>query len=66
MTADVDRCVTCGDVAVVGTVVEIHAESALVEVDGRREEVDVSLVMPVARGEALLCHAGIALQRVSA
>jgi hydrogenase maturation factor len=36
----------------------------VVEVDGRPELVDVSLVTPVGEGELLLCHAGIALQRV--
>ena len=66
MTPDADRCITCGDVAVVGIVLEVCAESALVDVGGRSEEVDVSLVAPVSQGEPLLCHAGIALQRVTA
>ena len=66
MTPDPDRCVTCGDVAVVGRVVEVASETAVIDVGGRREEVDISLVAPVSRGEPLLCHAGIALQRVSA
>jgi hydrogenase maturation factor len=66
MRLDADRCTTCGDVAVVGIVVEVRDEAAVVDVDGRPEEVDVSLVMPVAPGDPLLCHAGIALQRVTA
>jgi hypothetical protein len=41
MTPDADTCITCGDVAVVGRVVELGPH-----------------------GERLLCHAGIALQRV--
>ena len=65
MTLDADACVTCGDVAVVGRVVEVGAHTAVVDVDGQREVVDTSLVIPVAHGERLLCHAGIALQRVS-
>jgi hydrogenase maturation factor len=66
VTIEPDRCVTCGDVAVVGRVLEVRGDSAVVDVEGRRDEVDISLVAPVARGEPLLCHAGIALQRVSA
>jgi hydrogenase maturation factor len=66
VTAEPERCVTCGDTAVVATVVEVDGETAVVEVDGRREAVGIELVSPVAAGEALLCHAGIALQRVPA
>ena len=61
-----ERCLTCGDTAVVATVVEVDGDTALVEADGKRERVGVELVAPVAPGEALLCHAGIALQRVEA
>lgn len=64
MTLEPDSCVTCGDAAVVATVVEVRGHTAVVEVDGRREEVAVELVAPVARGEQLLCHAGIALERL--
>jgi hydrogenase maturation factor len=64
MTPDADTCITCGDVAVVGRVVELGPHTAVVDVDGRCEVVDTSLVIPVAYGERLLCHAGIALQRV--
>jgi len=61
---DVCSCITCGDVAIVARVVELRGQSALVECDGAREEVAVELVAPVELGEQLLCHAGVALERV--
>ncbi|HZO97934.1 MAG TPA: HypC/HybG/HupF family hydrogenase formation chaperone [Gaiellaceae bacterium] len=64
MTPEPGTCVTCGDVAVAATVVEVDGDSALVEAGGVRERVGVELVAPVAPGETLLCHAGIALQRL--
>lgn len=64
MSVDRETCITCGDVAVTATVVEVDGDTAVVEVDGQRESVGIDLVAPVAPGEMLLCHAGIALQRV--
>jgi len=60
------ECLTCGDVAVVATVVEVQGDTAVVEVDGSREEVGVELVAPVEPGERLVCHAGIAIARAAA
>jgi hydrogenase maturation factor len=57
-------CITCGDAAVMAVVLEVTGDTAVVEIDGRREEVGVDLVAPVVPGDALLCHAGIALQHV--
>ncbi len=57
-------CLTCGDVAVEARVVEVVGDTAVVEVEGRREHVAVELVAPVAAGEILLCHAGIAIRKV--
>ena len=59
-----DSCITCGDVAVAARVLAIDGISATVDVDGAREQVDIELVAPVAVGEMVLCHAGIALQRL--
>jgi hydrogenase maturation factor len=59
------ECLTCGDVAVEARVLEVGGDTALVEVDGRREAVAVELVAPVAAGDVLLCHAGIALRKVA-
>jgi hydrogenase maturation factor len=64
MSLDRDHCLTCGDVAVTATVVSVSGDTATVDVDGRREQVGIELVSPVEPGEALLCHAGIALQKV--
>jgi hydrogenase expression/formation protein HypC len=57
-------CVTCSDEAVEAEVVEADGDTAIVTVDGRIESVGIELVAPVAVGELLLCHAGIALERV--
>ena len=66
MTGDRDSCITCGDVAVTATVAELDGTRATVEVEGKREHVDVELVAPVNVGDTLLCHAGIAIQRLDA
>jgi hydrogenase maturation factor len=65
MTLDADHCITCGDVAVVATVVEVDRATATVEVGGAREQVAIELVEPVVAGERLLCHAGIAIDKVA-
>jgi hydrogenase maturation factor len=60
-----DSCITCGDVAVALTVVALGADAArCVDDDGRVESVVVDLVAPVAPGDRLLVHAGVALVRV--
>jgi D-sedoheptulose 7-phosphate isomerase len=59
-----DACVTCGDVAVEARVVRVRDGIATVEGDGKREEVAVDLVGEVEAGDALLCHAGVALERL--
>jgi hydrogenase expression/formation protein HypC len=58
-------CVTCSDEAVEARVVEADARTATVETDGRREQVGVELVAPVEPGDLLLCHAGIALEKLA-
>ena len=56
-----DVCITCGDVAVPVRVVRLlPGDLAVVEVDGREEEVSVALV-PAAVGARLLVHAGEAI-----
>ena len=59
-----DACITCGDVAVEGRVVGVRGRTAIIEKDGLREEVAVDLVEGVATGDLLLCHAGVALERL--
>jgi D-sedoheptulose 7-phosphate isomerase len=57
-----DACITCGDVA---DVVSVLGGTAVVEKDGLREEVAIELVDDVAVGDTLLCHAGVALERLT-
>jgi D-sedoheptulose 7-phosphate isomerase len=59
-----DACLTCGDVAVPATVVALRNGTATVERAGRQEEVAADLVEDVALGDTLLCHAGVALEKV--
>ena len=59
-----DVCITCGDVAVAVRVVRLLAgDLALVEVDGREEEISVALVTAEV-GATLLVHAGEAIALV--
>jgi hydrogenase expression/formation protein HypC len=56
-----DVCITCGDVAVPVRVLRLlPGDLAVVEVDGRQEEISVALV-PAALGATLLVHAGEAI-----
>ena len=57
-------CVTCGDVAVPAAVVRVSGATAVVRTAQGEEEADVTLVEPVAAGEVLLVHGGVALERV--
>lgn len=59
-----DVCITCGDVAVPVRVVELlPGDLAVVEVEGRKEEISVALVSATV-GATLLVHAGEAIARV--
>ena len=64
MTLEPERCVTCADDAVVAIVRKVEGSNATVEIEGRRERVGIELVEPVEPGDVLLCHAGIALEKV--
>ncbi|MBA3347407.1 MAG: SIS domain-containing protein [Actinobacteria bacterium] len=59
-----DACITCGDIALPGRVVAVEGATATVDFDGLREEVAAELVEGVAVGDLLLCHAGVALERL--
>jgi D-sedoheptulose 7-phosphate isomerase len=59
-----DACITCGDVAVEVDVVEVAGATATVQRGGAREQVAIDLVPDARPGDRLLCHAGIALERV--
>jgi hydrogenase maturation factor len=65
MTPTPASCVTCSDEAVVVRVVSLEGGDALVRGgEGREDRVAVDLLDGVAVGDRLLCHAGIALERV--
>ncbi|GAA1986904.1 HypC/HybG/HupF family hydrogenase formation chaperone [Catenulispora subtropica] len=56
-------CLTCGDVAVPLTVVELDgADARCRDEAGRGETVAIELVGPVRVGDRLLVHAGVALE----
>ena len=60
-----EHCITCSDEAVAARVVAVDGSNATVELDGNRERVGIELVEPVEQGDTLLCHAGIALEKLS-
>ena len=61
------HCLTCADELVPVRVRAVSAETtlALVDKDGQRQEIDISLVESVAPGDVLLVHSGVALARES-
>lgn len=59
-----DACITCGDVAVEARVVAVSNGTATIEREGAREQVAVDFVDGVAVGDTVLCHAGVALERI--
>lgn len=62
---DDDGCITCGDVAVVLTVVLVEGGDAVCRDDaGAQEVVAVDLVDPVAPGDRVLVHARVAIERL--
>ena len=66
MSCGEEHCITCGDIAVEMTVVELDTEGALalcVDDEGGRATVDVALLAPVCLADRLLVHAGTAIAR---
>jgi hydrogenase maturation factor len=60
-------CITCSDEGRAARIHEIDQVTGLAlceDDDGRCEETDVSLVAPVAVGDQVLVHAGVALVRL--
>jgi hydrogenase maturation factor len=58
------RCITCSDEAVEAEVVAVDGLTAVVRVGGGEESVGIDLVPGTGPGDVLLCHAGIALERL--
>jgi hypothetical protein len=61
-----DRCVTCSDEGTVAEIRSVVGHRAAVLAAGRAEEIDVALVAPVAPGDLVLVHAGVALCTIGA
>ena len=59
-----DRCLTCADEAVAARVRSVDGLEAVVAVGDGTERVGIDLVPDAQPGELLLCHAGIALERL--
>jgi hydrogenase expression/formation protein HypC len=58
-----EGCITCGDIALPLTVVALEGRDALCQDDqGRRETVATELVGPLAPGDRVLVHAGVAIE----
>jgi hydrogenase maturation factor len=64
VTVDSERCLTCGDAAVAAVVREVRQLEAVVFIGRERERVAIDLVPDTKPGDVLLCHAGIALERL--
>jgi hydrogenase maturation factor len=64
---DSPGCITCGDVGVPMRVVRLSADASALCADAAdaTEEVACDLVWPVAPGDQVLVHAGVAIGRVS-
>lgn len=66
-TLDHDGCVVCSDAGIPVRVVSTEGDDALCEdAAGNRAEIAVELVGPVAVGEVLLTHGGVAIGKVEA
>ena len=61
-----DTCITCGDVAVEAEVVSVDDDTATVRAGDGTERVAVELIEDVRPGDRLLCHAGVALEKLDA
>jgi len=66
MTRSPERCITCSDEAVEAVVSAVDGAEAVVSVAGSPscERVAIDLVPDAVCGDVLLCHAGIALERI--
>ncbi len=59
-----ERCLTCSDALDEGLVIALDESAALVSFGERLERIAVELVAPLEVGERVLCHGGVALQKV--
>jgi hydrogenase maturation factor len=60
-----EGCITCGDIALPLTVMSLEGMDALCQDDdGRAEIAATELVGPLAIGDRILVHAGVAIERL--
>jgi hydrogenase maturation factor len=62
-----EHCITCGDLGVemrVAAAADARGVARCTDAGGAQSDVDVLLVDPVAPGERLLVHAGVAIARI--
>ena len=64
MSLDPQHCVTCSDEAVAARVRSVDGLEAVIAVGEDTERVAIDLVADAHPGDLLLCHAGIALERL--
>lgn len=64
MTPAPERCVTCSDTAVAARVIAVEGDEAVIVADGVAGRVALDLVPDAVPGDIILCHAGIALERL--
>jgi hydrogenase maturation factor len=64
VSVDPDRCVSCSDEAVTARVESVDGREAVVAAGAGTERVAIDLVPDARPGDVLLCHAGIALERL--
>jgi hydrogenase assembly chaperone HypC/HupF len=64
-TLNHDGCVVCSDAGIPVRVISIEGDDALCEdTAGNQTEIAIELVTPVAEGEILLTHGGVAIGKV--
>ena len=64
-TLDHEGCVVCSDAGIPVQVISIEGDDALCEdAAGNQTEIAVELVEPVAVGEVLLTHGGVAISKI--
>jgi hydrogenase maturation factor len=60
-----EHCISCGDEGISMRVIELRDGSATcADQDGARHQVAVDFVEPVAAGDELLVHAGVAIRHL--
>jgi hydrogenase maturation factor len=59
-----ERCLTCSDDAIAARVVSVEGLEAVIAAGSDTERVALDLVPDARPGDVLLCHAGIALERL--